>query len=126
VLVDGIIRDTWGAWFRIAPGSHQVCFTALEGFTTPSCETVTVDADATTTVTGTFVPRGFLRVITSPASVGTIFVNGVPRDDWGMWTDLPPGPVQVCFGGVVGKTSPPCQNATVVAGATTTLTGTYS
>jgi hypothetical protein len=126
ILVDGIVRDTWGAWFKIAPGSHQVCFTGLEGYTTPTCQTVTVNADATTTVTGTFAQRGFLRVLTNPASVGTIFVNSLPRNDWGMWTDLPAGAVTVCFGLVAGKTTPLCQNANVVAGATTTLTGTYS
>jgi hypothetical protein len=126
VIVDGILRDTWGAWFKIAPGSHQVCFTGVEGYSTPACQTVSVTAGATTNVNGAFTQRGFLRVITSPASAGTIIVNGVPRNDWGMWTDLPVGSVQVCFGFAPGKVTPACQNATVVAGATTTITGTYT
>jgi hypothetical protein len=128
VIVDGIARDTWGAWFTIAPGSHQVCFTALEGYSGPPCQTVSVSAGGTTNVTGTFTPRGFLRVITSPAVPGTIIVNGLPRNDWGMWTDLPAGSVQVCFGysAAGSRVTPACQNAAVVAGSTTTVTGTYT
>jgi hypothetical protein len=86
---------------------------------------VSVSAGNTTTVTGTFTQRGSLRVITSPAVAGTVSVDGVPRDDWGMWTDVPTGAHQVCFGDVPGKTPPACQNVTVNAGALTTVTGVY-
>ena len=75
---------------------------------------------------GVFIPRGFLRVITSPAVPATVSVDGVPRNDWGMWTDLPSGAYQVCFGEVVGYTAPSCQTATVTAGTTTTtITGAF-
>jgi hypothetical protein len=78
-------------------------------------------------VTGAFTQRGFLRVTTSPAAPGTIAVDGVPRNDWGMWTDIPTGSHTVCFGGVVGYAStPPCQPATVNPGVETDVTGTYS
>jgi hypothetical protein len=43
-----------------------------------------------------------------------------------MWTDLDPGDYQVCFGDVTGYTSPTCQTATITAGNTTTITGTYN
>jgi hypothetical protein len=65
-------------------------------------------------------------VITSPAAPGTISVDGLPRNDWGMWTDIPTGSHQVCFGPVQGFTTPPCQNATVNGGQLTTVTGNYS
>src|SRR5207247_7792138 len=125
VLVDGTIADSWGAWFKIAPGSHTVCFTGVEGYNTPACQSVNVTAGATTNVTGTFTARGFLRVITSPAVAGTVFVDSIPRNDWGMWTDIPTGSYTVCFGAVPGKTTPACQPATVTSGTTTTITGTY-
>jgi streptogramin lyase len=34
--------------------------------------------------------------------------DGLVRDDWGMWTDLPVGDHIVCFGRVPGTVSPPC------------------
>ena len=43
-----------------------------------------------------------LRVTTSDTGgqPGTIYVDGSPRDDWGIWPDLEPGTYQVCFGPV--------------------------
>jgi hypothetical protein len=128
ITVDGNIADTWGLnWLELAAGSHTVCFSSVQGYTTPACQTVTVTAGVTTPVIGSFAQRGFLQVHTTPASPGTVFVNGIPADDWGLYTDLPPGSYQVCFGVVVGyANTPACQSATVTAGSTTTITGTYS
>ena len=71
--------------------------------------------------------RFFCRPVdTAKASVGTVFVDGIPRNDWGMWTDLDPGDYQVCFGDVTGYTTPVCQTATITAGTTNTITGTYN
>ena len=127
LTVDGTIADTWGLnWLEIAPGSHTVCFSHVQGYTEPSCSTVTVTAGATTVVSGTFTQRGFLKVSTSPALAATISVDDAPADDWGVFTDLPPGSHHVCFGTVTGKTAPACQYATVTAGNTTNLTGSYT
>ena len=278
IIVDGTPSDSWGlAWVHLAPGSHTVSFTHIEGYTDPAPQTVTVTAGVTTTVTGTFTQRGTLRVITSPAVPSTISVDGIPRerlghvdrhpgrippsvlrcgprphharvpdrdrhrrrphhdhrhvrhehvhhrtdrrdvasydlarvavadldrrqprrqlgprvgppagrhphgelhahrglhrsraadrddhqrrdhdrdrnvhatrhtarhhepgravhhqcrrhprDDYGMWTDIPAGSHQVCFGAVAGLTTPACQTATVTAGALTTITGTFA
>jgi len=124
--VDGIPRDSWGlAWVKLPPGEHVVSFTDVAGFTTPAPQTVTMTTGTTAEVTGVFVARGWLRVLTSPAVPGTILVDGVPRNDWGVWTDLPAGSYQVCFGAVDGFTAPPCQTATVSAGALRTVTGNY-
>ena len=66
-------------------------------------------------------------MITSPALPGTITVDGIPRNDWGMWTDLPAGTHAVCFGPVQGFNAPPCQHSAVLtAGNLTTVTGTYT
>lgn len=131
IEVDGILRDTWSLdWVKLAPGSYQVSVTDLEGWTTPLNKTVTVSAGQTTTVTMTPTQRGFLRVLTEggfpPSGLpGTILVNGIPRNDWGMWTDLPTGGYRVCFGNVPGWTSPQCQNVSLSAGNTSTATGHY-
>jgi WD40-like Beta Propeller Repeat len=127
ILVDGVPYDTWGLnWVKVPPGSHTVSFTHVEGYTEPNPQTVNVTAGNTTTVDGTFTQRGTLRVTTNPAVAGTISVDGIPRDDWGVWTDLPTGSHQVCFGAVQGFTAPPCQNITLTAGQQTTVTGTYT
>jgi alpha-tubulin suppressor-like RCC1 family protein len=127
ISVDGNIADTWGLnWLEIAPGSHTVCFSAREGYTTPPCQTVTITDAMTTPVTGTFVQRGFLHVFTSPASPSTISVDGIPMDDWGVFTDLPIGPHTVCFGPAPGyATAPPCQPVTLTAGHVSDVTGTF-
>jgi hypothetical protein len=127
VSIDGVIADSWGLnWVEVAPGSHMVCFSHVEGYTEPACDTQTVTAGATTTITGTFTQRGTLRVLTSPAVAATISVDGTPRNAWGVWTDLPTGSHQVCFGPVAGYTAPACQDITLSAGVQTDVTGTYT
>ena len=126
IVVDGVARDTWGLnWLKLPPGSYAVSFTDMEGFSTPSEETATVAEGVTTEVTGVFSQRGLLRVVTSPAVPATISVDGVPRNDWGMWTDLDPGSYEVCFGDVADYTTPVCETVTIAAGDTAVVTGTY-
>jgi len=127
ILVDGVISDSWGLnWLSLAPGSHTLSFTHVEGYTEPAPQQVVITAGQTTTVNATFTQRGSLRVLTNPALWATISVDGVARDDWGLWTDLPIGQHQVCFGDVQGYTTPICQTVTVSAGQLTTVTGNYS
>ncbi len=127
IVVDGVPMDTWSlTWVELQPGSYEVCFTDVPGFTTPPCETVAVDSLTTTAVTGSFTPRGYLRVDTSPAVPSTISVDGQPRNDWGMWTDIDPGDYEVCWGAVAGFDPPPCETVTVTAGVTTQVTGAFT
>ena len=127
ILIDGVPRDTFGLnWLDLLAGSYTVSWTHVEGYSDPAPQTVTVNPGATTTVVGNFVRRGTLRVVTSPAVPGTITVDGIPRNDWGMWTDLPVGGHTVCFGPVQGFNAPGCQSANLTAGNLTTITGTYT
>jgi hypothetical protein len=127
ILVDGQISDSWGlAWLTLPAGTHTVGFTHVEGYSEPTARTVTVAAGATTTVTGTFTPRGSLRVATSPPVASEITLDGNPGDDWGVWTDLPAGSHQVCFEAVAGYEPPACQTATITAGTEADVTGTFT
>ena len=127
ILIDGVPRNSWGLdWLELDPGNYTVSFTHIEGYTEPAPQQVTVTANQTTTLGGTFTQRGSLRVITSPAVPATISVDGAPMNDWGVWTDVPTGSHQVCFGSSPGFTAPACQNVTVNAGQLTTVTGNYS
>jgi hypothetical protein len=126
ITVDGNVADSWGlAWLKIGTGAHTVGFTDIEGFTTPANVNTNVPLAGVATVTGTYVPRGLLRVLTSPASPATIFVDGVPRNEYGMWTWLPTGSHEVCYGFVGGLFSPICETVNLTAGVQTTVTGTY-
>jgi hypothetical protein len=127
VLVDGRPADSWGLnWARVPVGTHTVSFTHVEGYSEPAPQTVTITAGQTTTIAGTYTRRGELHVVTSPPVPSRITIDSDPGDDWGMWTDLPTGPHQVCFGAVAGYDPPPCQATTLTAGTTTTVTGTFT
>ena len=127
VLVNGLPMDDWALnWVKLPPGTYTVSFSDLIGFITPAPQAVTVVANQTTTVQGTFVQKGNLRVVTSPPVPSTITVDGVPMNDWGMWTDLPVGSYQVCFGAVADWNTPACQTAVLTAGVTTVITGTFT
>jgi hypothetical protein len=127
IYVDGVPMDTWGlTWVKLPPGSHTVSFGDVPQFATPAPQTVNVTNGATTTVVGTFKQLGLLQVATSPAVPATIFVDGIPRNDWGLWTALTPGTHQVFYGKVEGYDAPPCQNANVIAASNTPIQGSYS
>ena len=127
ILVNGEARDTWAlTWVDLAPGTYTVTFVHVEGYTEPAPQQVTVVAGQATTLEGVFVPRGLLRVVTDPPTAGTILVDGIRRNRWGVWTDIPVGSHEVCFAPVRDRTPPPCQTVDVNAGQTTTVTGAYT
>ena len=125
VTLNGNIADTWGlTWVKVAPGTHEICFSDIVGAVTPGCQEVVVDEGLTTVVGGAFSQLGGMRIDTDPAVPATIYVDLVPRDDWGVWTDVPAGTYDVCFGMFDGF-APPCQTINVVPGVTTTVTGNW-
>lgn len=127
ISVDGIERDSWGInWATFPAGSHEVCFGEVLGWAKPACQTVNMTAGNTSTVTGTYTQRGYLRVLTSPAVASTVTVDGVPRNDWGLWAEVAPGTYNVCFGNVAGFNVPACRDVVVSAGSTATTTGTFT
>ena len=109
---------------KAEPGWHEVCFGDVIDFDTPNCQTVLVEVGQTTFVEGMFQHRGWLRVVTDLPHDSVIYANGVPRNNWGMWVDLPLGTYEVCFGESDGFT-PPCETVAVADGVTTLVTGTW-
>lgn len=124
ISVDGTPNDSWGLnWMKITPGLHEVCFSDMQGWSTPECEEITIVAGATTTVQGNYVQRGTLQANTSPAVESTILIDGFPANDWGNWTDREPGDYEVCFSEAL--IVPSCQVVTVTAGANTFVVGSW-
>jgi hypothetical protein len=120
------IADSWGLnWLELSPGTYTVSVSHVEGYTEPSPQSVTVTAGSASTLTEDFQARGELRVTTSPPAPGLVSIDGVPADNWGVWTDEAAGPHFVCFGAVAGAITPPCQAANVTAGSETDVDANY-
>jgi hypothetical protein len=60
-----------GVATALSPGSHTVSFKPVSGYTTPSSQTVTINANAQTTASGTYT-------VNAPPSTGSITVNITP------------------------------------------------
>jgi hypothetical protein len=134
IYLDGHPMNDWGAWLTIAPGQYTVSFGSVNGYATPASQIVTVNAGGNTVVTGHYISGqstlptgyGYLRVVTNPALPGTIYVDGLPRNDWGLdWAKFPPGQYVISFGDVPGYQTPAPQTVTVSQGQTTVVTGAY-
>jgi hypothetical protein len=63
-------------------------------------------------------------VDTTPVK-GPVYLNGVLQGTAPVTVNLNPGTYTVSFGDVVGYITPPPQTANIIAGQTTTITGTY-
>ena len=147
IFIDGIARDTWGFnWVKLPAGSYVLSFSSVAGYDTPTTITVSsssggtpvtqpittpvvITAGVTTTMVVNFIPLGNLLVETSPAVPTTIFVNGNPMDDWGLWTDLKPGQYVISFMTVYPVDTIKTPNSIIVsvtAGATTHVLANFS
>jgi len=123
-----------GAWHtsedtqsELSVGSHSLSFKEVTGWSKPDPQAVTVSANQTKTVTGTYIeipPTGTLSITTTPVN-GTISVNGVQKGT-GSWSGtVNAGSYTVTFGTISGYTTPNPQTVTVTANQTKTVTGTY-
>jgi hypothetical protein len=127
IHVNGLPRNDWGLeWVKMAPGAYTVSFTGVYGATTPPSASLSIVAGVTTTHEGLFAVHGSLRVTTSGAPAPTVFVDGIPRDDWGMWQSMPPGTYTVAYQDIPGYTTPAADVVTVSAGALASADGTYT
>jgi hypothetical protein len=127
IVVDGSARDEWGlTWAKVPPGTYEVSFRGVYGVTAPPAASVVVAAGRTAEIEGAFREHGSLRILTSPALPATVFVDGVPRNDWGMWQSVDPGTYVVSFESLDGYDGPTPKSVTVLAGELTTLVGIYT
>lgn len=122
----GFLEDRWGlTWVKMDPGEYQICFGDVEGFTTPGCQEIIITAGATTVVTGEFTERALAHVVATE-STGTITMNGVPRDAGEVFTFVPAGIYEICFGDV-GALTAPCETVNLAPGVgNPTILGIYS
>ena len=112
-------------WLSLQAGTYTVSYSPVLGHTTPPAQSVTIRADLTTEVIGTFAQNGFMHIATSPPLPGEIMVDGIARDAWGVSSEFAPGSHSVCFGPALDRLPPPCQTVTVAAGEQVEVTGVY-
>lgn len=125
VTVDGVPRGDWGlTWVKVPVGDLEVCFTGVPGFAPPPCRTVTVVEGETAVTEGVFTTQGLLRVDVDPSIAVDILIDGVPRDQFGLFLFKAPGTYAVCGTELAGQVRPACRDVTVTAGnlAQTVLT----
>ncbi len=148
ISVDGIPRNDWGLdWVKMPPGEYTLSLSDVTGYLTPSevevtyyppegdpvtqsqplSQPVVVNSDGTTQVVVSFIQLGNLRVETSPVlpTANTIFVDGNPMNDWGLWVNLEAGDYTVSFQDMDGYQTPPPTVVTVTPGVTTYVSGNY-
>jgi hypothetical protein len=109
--------NDWGFWSNIEPGDYTITFQDMDGYITPSTAVATVNSGETTHIIGDYqvepsetaepFTHGLLRIQTSPAVPTRIFVDGIPRCDWGLdWVKMPPGTYYLSFSDVFGFNTP--------------------
>jgi phenylpyruvate tautomerase PptA (4-oxalocrotonate tautomerase family) len=127
VYLDGEWMSHWGLnWVKVAPGLHTLSFSDVFGAITPEPVIIEIVAGMTTPYDAVFELAGTLRVMTNPPVPSTVYINDIPRNDWGLWVDVPAGTYTVSFGDVPGLTTPAPQVVTVVASGYTEVTGTFT
>ncbi|MDG2113544.1 MAG: PKD domain-containing protein, partial [Actinomycetota bacterium] len=119
VSVDGVALRQFGLeWVPFPAGFHHVCFSDVPGYSTPPCQTVEIGNGAVTAVEGVFERLGALQVSTDPATNVVISVDGVRRNQWGLFTAVPAGEHTVCASFISGEV---CTPTTVAPAATNTI-----
>jgi hypothetical protein len=127
ILVGGVPRGDWGlTWVEVPVGEHEVCFTGVPGFATPPCRIVTVVEGETAVTEGVFERLGLLRVDVEPSIAVDVLVDGIGRNQFGLFMFMRAGTYEVCGTPAAGMLSPPCRNVTVAPGPVTSTTLTYT
>ena len=113
-----------GASVSVPAGSYSVTYTAVDGYTTPSSQTVVVPAGGAARADAEYaVKAASLKVTLNPAG-GTWKVAGTNFES-GATAKLAPGTYTVSFNPQTGYATPESQSVTLAAGGSKTMTVTY-
>lgn len=122
IRVNGIVRGDWGLnWVKVPVGSHEVCFTGVPGFLAPDCRVVEVLPGVTTETQGVFGQLGLLRVDVVPSVAIDVLIDGVPRNQFGLFSFMRSGTYEVCGTAATDGRTAPCVTAVVVPGEETAV-----
>jgi hypothetical protein len=120
---------------NLSVGNHRVSFKTISGWTTPPNQSVTITANQTANVTGTYVPiptalTGALQVTITPSqavSAGAEWRigSGAFHTNGAIVTNLSPTNVIISFKPIPGFFTPANQTNLIIGGQTNPLTGLY-
>jgi hypothetical protein len=130
----GSFQNSGAIVSNLSTGTHTVAFKPISGWTTPSNQSVTINANQTTQTSGTYVANpqtGSLQVTINPA--GAVNAGGQWQVDGGSFqnsgaivSNLSTGTHTVAFKPISGWTTPSNQSVTINANQTTQTSGTYA
>jgi subtilisin family serine protease len=120
IRVNGVVRGDWGLnWVKVPVGTHEVCFSGVPGFAVPPCRVIEILEGLTTETQGAFTQLGLLRVDVDPSVAIDVVIDGVPRNQFGLFSFFAPGTYEVCGTPAPDGRTAPCVQAVVVPGETT-------
>ncbi len=128
-------RNSGDTETNVPTGTHAVEFKNVDGWTKPTNITLTIDADKTTTATGTYTQTkqtGLLRITVEPSEARNAGAQwrrtGTTtwRDSGTTETNIPLGTYTVEFKDVEGWNKPANITLNINADQTSTATGTYT
>lgn len=122
IRVNGVARGDWGLnWVKVPVGQHEVCFSGVPGFLTPPCRVVEVLPGLTTETQGVFGRLGLLRVDVIPSVAVDVLIDGVPRNQFGLFSFFAPGTYEVCGTAAPDGRTAACITAVVAPGEETSI-----
>jgi peptide/nickel transport system permease protein len=114
-------------WMKIRPGDHLIEYTDVPGYVTPPSVGFEIEARSDVMeITANFTQCGKLNVSTSPEVPATISVDGFPRGEGSLLSDVTPGTYTISFGEVEGYLPPVNSTVTVGPGGRVDLIGQYT
>lgn len=122
IRVNGAVRGDWGLnWVKVPVGQHEVCFSGVPGFQTAACRVVEVLPGLTTETQGVFGRLGLLRVDVVPSVAIDVLIDGVPRNQFGLFSFFAPGTYEVCGTAAPDGRTAACITAVVAPGEETSI-----
>ncbi len=127
IYLDGVYQGIAPMTFELDPGTYTVGFGDVQGYMTPPPYYAVLHEGEIVAVTGTYeslVSTATLNVNTTPVK-GGIYIDGIYQGIAPMTFEIEPGTHMVAFTDVGGWITPAPQQATLAAGDTATIVGTY-
>jgi len=143
IYLNGTPVAVWGLdYLPVKPAAYIVSFGDVDDYDTPPSQTINVQSDETVVVRGDFTPNpgrraqkcddcGYLKIETNPPVPATLYVNGAPRDPWGLdYLPLQPGTYVIRFGDVgppltAYYVTPPDTSVHISSGEVKVVVGNY-
>ena len=124
----GSLQNSGAVVTGLSVGSHTVTFSAVSGWTTPASQTVSVLANQTTSIAGTYaaIPQtGSLEATLNVAGAQWAVDGGSLQNSGAVVTGLSVGSHTVTFSAVSGWATPAGQTVSIIANQTASIAGTY-